>query len=268
MPRRPIAPQVAPPQVSDALQNRANSILHNRVRELEQRVNLHTGGSLLGPPTVVTGNGSYAVPDGCSILVIVAQGGGGSGGTTSRSVGSLGAAAGGGCGGQTVRFTVSPPPTDVPYSCGVGGVSNLFGSSIGTAGGDTTVKIGTTVMTARGGPAGDSVFSGGNSGAGGLPVTTPVASDRAITVSSVTMLGGLPGLITSGTVIGGAGGGSPYGTAGYNAAGDSSPAFLKINPAVGYGAGGAGSAAGTGSISVLAAGGNGSPGCVEFWPYG
>jgi trimeric autotransporter adhesin len=94
--------------------------------------------------TFTNGPGTWTVPAGVTKIVVEAWGAGGGGG----NIGG-----GGGGGYVKARFTVAPGD-NISYTIGVGGAG--MSSSVGVAGGASTVSVGSYTVTANGGSGGSS----------------------------------------------------------------------------------------------------------------
>lgn len=169
-------------------------------------------------------SGTWHVPDNAGSCDFVLWGGGGGGkGGTALSFGG-----GGGGGGEKNVFTVDMTPyrgTDITITVGIGGAGRAYNTAgTGTAGGDTSITIGGTTYTAKGG-LGGGIGTGRIGGTGGTGGSNGTRTNGVTGADAVNSAG-------SAGADGGAGGGSG-------------------------GAGGAGGAAGAGSPGSAPGGGGG-----------
>lgn len=224
--------------------------------------------------TVMTVDGSYAVPSWARTLRIIAIGGGGGGGSgQSGAVGTLRWPGGGGGGGGRAEdvFETADLAAMLSVTIGIGGAGATGGSGAGAngaAGGDTSVTSGSEVLILAGGGvggrAGTTSSSSGVGGEGGGSTGTANAGGTASANAALT-----PGANARGDAPGGggAGGGVETGNAnrlggrgghGYVAAGPSKQATGGAAGAAGGAAGADGASKGW-SRGVGAGGGGGGP---------
>lgn len=207
---------------------------------------------------LLTAGGSWSPPDWARILAVTAVGGGGGGGDGGSGASGLRPGGGGGGGGglSTALWRTVDLPGALTVGIGAGGAA-------GAVGGDTTiVSAGATLLTARGGAAGQGGITGGAGGAGGAG-----------------LFGGNPGGMTSATAEGdpgasslapaapgGGGAGGSLDAAGTAwGGGDGGTGGLLACPALG-GSGGAASAGTAGSappVPVSVSGGGGGGGAAS-----
>lgn len=261
MPLRPLPPGQQLPQVpGDSTQNRANDILHNRIKALEDRTRESSAvpGRWLNRQTF-TASGIYVPTPGTNrALVRMCGGGGGAGGAS--TAGGAGSSGGGGS-ATGLEFVLSGSSvaagTVAIGSAGTGGTSG----GAGGAGGDTVLTIGSTTYTSKGGAGGGggtqagavgSAFGGGTQ-AGSTAVGVQFGSRGQAGLVLDNGVGGIP--VSAG--------GGPCGPLG---AGGTPMLFSNSTPSApgGYGGGGGGVFT-TGGTSV--AGGPGAPGVVVIDEY-
>ena len=157
--------------------------------------------------TVLTSNGSYAVPSWARTIEAVAIGGGGGGG--GGAFGASGSRFGGGGGGAGgVSRGVWPADMlaeGLVVSVGAGGAGGV--ATAGDAGGDSAVHLGSTAILIAsgggGGAAGDADSGAGGPGGAGVPASNGGGA------SSVTSTGDAGGSLQRPDGPGGGGGGGP-----------------------------------------------------------
>lgn len=154
--------------------------------------------------------------------------GGGGGGSGFSATGASAAGGGGGAGG-ILYVTGLTPSTSYTVSIGGGGSGGSGAGGAGGNGGSTTITIGATTYTARGGSGVTTTGStNANGGAGGT------ASNFTINITGHQG----EGADNNNPSTGGAGGDSPWG---WGLGGASLGAGGNGNPATGFGGGGGGS---------------------------
>ena len=194
-------------------------------------------------PTELTSSGTYTVPTGVTLLMVICVGGGGSGGdqySPNLSGGSSGCVR---CG-----FVTTTGGASISYTIGAGGTG---GTPLGSGGND----------------GGDTVFDGSITGKGGRGGgKDPRVSQGAVNLGGA---GGKEG--EQRMVIGGTGGNA--GTYGGGGGGAGVPWFLRTsslgnggNGGGGTGAGGNATGRGAGGGSGVLGGGNGSGGIIFVLP--
>ncbi len=205
--------------------------------------------------TQVTAGGAYVPPDWARVVTVVALGGGGGGG--SGAFGASGVRPGGGGGGggglSGATWRVEDLPGGVSIAIGAGG-------SGASAGGDTVITCGgVTLLTAKGGAAGEGGAGGGAGGASGAGVSG--GNPGGATSTTATASSGAALDCPAGPGGGGGGGGvDAGGTA--RAGGAGGVGGLLTCPGVG-GAGGSGASGSAGSApasAVSTSGGGGGGG--------
>ncbi len=210
-----------------------------------------------------TTSGSFTTGAGTTYLAYELWGGGGAGG----GVTAANSGGGGGAGGCYVCGVIACSPSTT-YSYVVGAVRNGVSGADGPTGNDTTLTIGSTVLTAKGGAGGVK-----DNGAGGVGSTTGCIGDTA-------RAGGSGG---TGDATHGASGGSPAGStaAGNPGSVSASAANVPVTPfatssssggtrttasggsnAAPYGGGAGGGALNTGAANR--AGGNSGAGYIRI----
>lgn len=183
----------------------------------------------------IAGTYSWHCPADCTSidLTLWAGGGGGKGGT------ALSFGGGGGGGGEKRVITNVPvtPGTDYTLTVGAGGAGRAYNTAgTGVAGGDSTITIGATTYTAKGGLGGGIGTgriggTGGTGGSGGTGTNGVTGSDAVNSAGSAGAnggagggsggaggAGGATGAGSVGTAPGGGGGGGKGNTAGANGA--------------------------------------------------
>ena len=149
---------------------------------------------------ILTGSGSYTLPNtsGTTVKILVIGGGGGGGGGSGRTSysGYFTGGAGGGAGGNALyTLTVTPGTSNtISYSCGGGGAGGNIKDGVytdapppwdGSAGGTTTATFGGTVAQSTGGGGGGRTdYSPGPAGTAGTASVgtqqiTPIAGSQA-----------------------------------------------------------------------------------------
>lgn len=193
----------------------------------------------IAQPEILTGSGTWTVPDGVTAFKVTVVGAGGAGGSADTSSPSTpNAAGGGGAGGIAVKWYINVSPGD-SYSYAAAPATTASGADGGSSTFDTvTANGGTGGIDANG----DSVFTlSGNGGS---------ASGGDINAS-----GGAGWHANQNPFASGAGASCPYGVGGFFRTGLDADGV----DASGYGAGGGGA---TNSGSTLDPGGNGAPGVI------
>lgn len=255
MPRRPVAPSQQLPQVpGDSTQNRANDILDNRLRALEDRSREPSpvrSGYYLGR-RVLTASGVYTPTAGATRAVVRMCGGGGGGGGAQGGP-NLGGSAGGGS-GVTIEFVLTGDAVGPgTVSIGAGGAGGTSAPTDGAAGGPTTLRIGSTTYVAAGGTGGGGMVNTvGPSDA--VPGTGGSGSTSGPGIVFTSFWGGR-GFVVGGGQFPGVGASSLFGTGG-------SIVGMNVLPS-GYGSGGGGNA----GFGAGSAGQAGAPGVVIIDEY-
>lgn len=204
-----------------------------------------------------TSSGSFIVPEGVFTIWVsgCAAGGGGGSSLATNSSSFVTGGSGGGAGQPVIRFPITVTPGQViPVTIGTGGTGATAATNNATAGGNTQLGVGGSLLNLIGGSPGN--LSGGGAsfpsnfggpvGGVGYPAGSPAQDTSSYTATTAS--GG----------SGGQGASGPFGQAGpagRGADGSSPPAVAGF----GYGAGGSG-AGGAYSSSVSAAGGTGAAG--------
>lgn len=208
-------------------------------------------------PTVVilTGSGTWNLPDdwypvGATVEAI-GGGGGGGGGTQGSGIAGRGGGGGGGAGAYTKYAGLDVPVgTPLSYVCGAGGAAGAANGN-GGAGGDTTFG---GVLTAKGGGAGLAGITGGSGGAGGQA--------SACDPPTPALSGGSGGNGGDHITTNGGGGGGGGGAAGPSAAGQNGNTGINGGGSGANGGAGDGGLGGAGGVPVSGPGGqiDGGPG--------
>ncbi len=204
---------------------------------------------------LLTAGGAWSPPDWARTLSVMAVGGGGGGGAGAFGASGLRSGGGGGGGGglSTALWRTADLPAGLTLTVGAGGAG-------GAAGGDTTITSGgVTLLTARGGLAGQSGASGGAGGSGGPGLLG--GNDGGATAPSATGGAGQASAAPGAPGGGGAGGSLEAGGTARNG-GDGGTGGLLSCPAPG-GAGGSASAGSAGAappVAVSISGGGGGGG--------
>ena len=205
------------------------------------------------------GTNSFVVPVGVTSISAVAVGGGGGG---AGAMFDIGPGAGGGGGGLSYgTFTVTPGET-ITIIVGDGGSGGTFGSGYnGSAGGNSQVKRGSTVLLQGGGGGGTvdySAYNPSDPGSGG----TSTGTERDGGGSGGD--GGGPYGYSAGQKSGGGGGAGGYSGNGGEGGAESSGVYVATAGSGGGGGGGGCDTSGTGNngggVGILGAGSNGSAG--------
>jgi len=201
-------------------------------------------GRLIEAPQILTANGTYTTPVGCTSIYVELVGGGGGGAVGSVTTNNRGGG-GGGAGAYAAAYFSVTGNTSYTYAIGLGGGS-------AAAGGNTTFTVGATTVTAGGGAVGGAVGGTSTPGAGGAGGTA--------TNGDINARGGSggAGTVISGTTLnaaGGQGGASFFGSGGAGGLAGAGNAGLPF----GSGGGGSGNAAG--------AGGSGANGVIRVWEF-
>ena len=210
-------------------------------------------GTLLGPPLVLTGTGTYTPSAGAAaIYVVLIGGGGGSGGAQFTSVGS--ASGGSAAGGMCMKY-ITPLAASYAFSCGVGGGGGTAGPNDGSPGGVTSFSgTGIATLQAEGG--------GPSQGVGdGHPIGASASTGNGSSSNgdiNLPQRPGTPGICINGYMLSGNGGSNPY-AVGFAGVGYVTPGI----PGTGFGAGASGALAGDTSVP----GGEGSDGAILVWEY-
>lgn len=181
---------------------------------------------------VFTSAGTWIKRPGAKVVKGMILGAGAGGASGSVNVDSQ-LAQGGGGGSGAARTEFELDATTMPASCavtvgypGTGGAASSGGFNNGSAGGSSSVYIGSALYSARGGNAGsgpagpsgvDGLFSGGTGGAGGGATNRNGAAGRgSITTGTGSTGGGGPGAGGGGALLAdnseGQGGGAAYST--------------------------------------------------------
>ena len=206
-----------------------------------------------------TSSSTYTTPAGCNKIFVRMVGGGAGGGGADGGSSQAGVGGGGGAGGYLEKLIAVSPSTGYTYQCGALGNGGTAGNNQGSAGSDTTLYIGATTLTAKGGLSGGGSMSAGTT----VAVATAGSGSALPTNGDVNIQGqlGHHGYRLSGTqVIAGKGGDTIFGRGGYGATSMQGAGAA----AGGYGAGGGGAASTT---TTDTAGGNGSPGLIIIMEY-
>jgi hypothetical protein len=205
---------------------------------------------------VITATGTYTPTPGANRALVRMVGGGGGGGGIANSSSAQAAVAGGGAGGAYFEKFIDPgtyPLVGGTATVGAAGAGGLNTGAAGSAGGDTSIVIGGTTYTAKGGPGGafQASIATAACALGGGFATGSTAGDF-----SPSQDPGAPGVaILAAVGFSGAGGSSPFGAGGNGLA-----ASGAGNAGQGKGAGGGGAlslnaggaaAGGAGTIGVL-----------------
>jgi hypothetical protein len=206
---------------------------------------------------VFTANGTYIPNPAMAACMIECVGGGSGGNAAAAAANYYATGGGGGSGGYSRKYaTAAMIGSSQPVTVGAGGVGGIAASTLGAAGGDTSVG---TLCIARGSPAsnlGSPSGSGYNCGPGGPPG-----------VGDVTVAGnpGTPGGASPGgtTTVFGVGGASVFGGAGA-AQPYSAGANLPGLPGRNYGGGGGGASSYNSVVVQGVAGGNGVVVITEY----
>ncbi|WP_309629619.1 DUF2793 domain-containing protein [Brevundimonas sp.] len=224
----------------------------------------------------LTTGGDFTAPAWARLLIVTALGGGGGGGAGASGVSGVRQGGGGGGGGGLSQaiWRVEDLPGDLTVALGAGGPS-------GASGGDTMItSSGVTLLTARGGGAGQDGASGGaggsagpgviggNGGGGGSATATAGPGQSLICAGAPGGGGGGGGLDASGVARAGGAGGpggalacpGAGGAGGILAAGSAGSSPASIHAAAGGGGGGAGAVASGAGPTGGAGGGYGAGG--------
>lgn len=173
------------------------------------------------------------------ITVVGAGGGGGGGNTTGWS------AAGGGGGAAAIYYTTLTANTAYTYAIGAGGAGGAGGgTNDGSLGGDSSITIGATTVTAHGG----SIGKGSSNAANGINQSGTSATNGTINIQGTPGQGGF-GDGTGSHSGGGNGGNSIMGAGGYGTTSGGG------GNGGNYGGGGGGGGGNNG-------GGSGAQGCI------
>lgn len=183
-------------------------------------------------------------------------GGGGGGGCTSVAAAAAFAGGGGG-GGYMEKTVVVAPATAYAYVIGAAGAGNSGAG--GGNGGDSTVTVGGTTYTAKGGTGAAAAtasvaLTADAGGAGGV-----VGTNGDINVPGISGEPGLTLLVAGPVGVSGAGGSGPYGAGGIGVT-----AVGVGSAGTGNGSGGGGAATGA---STVRTGGVGTVGLIIFDEY-
>ena len=202
----------------------------------------------------LTTDGDFTPPDWARLLIVTALGGGGGGGAGASGAGGVRQGGGGGGGGGLSRaiWRVEDLPGDLTVTLGAGGGS-------GASGGDTTIAAaGVTLLTARGGGAGQSGALGGAGGAAGSGLSGGNGGGAASTIATA----GEGQSLTCAAAPGGGGGGGGLDAANVARAGGAGGLGGALACPGEGGAGGVSAAGSAGSspATVLAAAGGGGGG--------
>ncbi|CNI32897.1 tail fiber repeat 2-containing protein [Yersinia frederiksenii] len=204
-----------------------------------------------------TSSGSFIVPEGVFTIWVsgCAAGGGGGSSLSTNSSSFVTGGSGGGAGQPVIRFPITVTPGQViPVTIGIGGTGATAATNNATAGGNTQLGVGGSLLnliggspgTLSGGGASFPSNFGGPAGGVGYPAGSPAQDTSSYTATTAS--GG----------SGGQGASGPFGQAGpagRGASGGSQPAGAGF----GYGAGGSG-AGGAYVSPVTAAGATGASG--------
>lgn len=169
------------------------------------------------PAIVLSGTGTWTVPDGVTSAGIVIVGGGGGGGGT--QVDSWLAGGGGGGGVVSLSSYALTPGASIEYSVGAGGSGALDNTGTSGADGDGSVFNG---ITALGGGGGGGASNNGRDGGSGGGAGSPGTQSAGIALQPGSADGGAGfagGASTSSANSYGGGGGGGSSVAGQNAAG-------------------------------------------------
>lgn len=185
----------------------------------------------------------------------VAGGGGGAGNTSVAA--SAGAGGGGGGGGFMDILVAVAPSTAYTYAIGAAGAANSGAS--GGNGGDTTLTVGATTYTAKGGTgattvANNTTVTAAAGGAGGV-----VGTNADINASGWPGEPGIVLIVATPILASGNGGSCLYGAGGLGLT-----AAGAGNAGTGNGSGGSGAATGA---SAARSGGAGTVGLIQFDEY-
>lgn len=226
-------------------------------------------GRLISITTLNTaGSSAYAVPDGCTLLVVdvVGSGGGGAGASVAAAAHVPGGGAGGG-GGAYTRGTVSPPATSYTVVVGAGGAGGVSAAS-GIAGGNTSFGALFVANGGGGGLTGTNPVSG-EVGNIALPAAAAIVANAGAVIATKGQVGGYGLFQNRGFAAGGTGGGSPFGAGGVGGYVTNDTDGAQ-NGTIGAGPGGGGGGAGvySNANAQVANGGNGADGLVIIYAYG
>lgn len=215
-------------------------------------------GRFLKRTVILNGTTSFTTTTQTNSIIARGQAAGGGGGGIATATSAGGGGGGGSAGGYWEKNVAVTPNT--AYTCAVGakGTGGSAGANNGTAGGDTTLTVGATTYTAKGGPGGI-----GATAVNGVSINLGGAGPAISTNGDVNGGGepGAPGMGLSATVVkSGQGGTSAFGGAGASAKTQGAGAA-----AIGFGSGGAGACLINGGASV--AGGNGGDGVLIIDEY-
>ncbi len=218
------------------------------------------GRLLRAPQSKTTGTAAaYTPASNTKMVTAYVWGGGGGGGGASSAAVSAAVGAGGNAGGYAEKSYDVSLGQVLTYTVGALGAGGANTGGNGTAGGDSTVTDGTTLVTARGG-------AGGTGQTAGVTLAYVGASTGVLSTNGDVNGASVPGegaCRDSGTVgVSGAGANSfgvGVGGIGLIAAGAG-------NPGIGYGAGGGGACVLNGSSAAV--GGAGVGGIIIFYDIG
>lgn len=211
--------------------------------------------------TVLTSGTSatYTVPAGITRIKARVQGAGGGGGGADQAAAAVGSASGGCCGAYAEkRHTVVAGQT-FTYTIGALGGGGTAGNNAGTAGGDTKWDEGGTVVTAPGGPGGSSMANGTTVAATGFTAAMSNATNGDVNVP--TCPGGRGWRFSVTIIFAGNGADGKLGSGGIAGISSATPPTAGL----GYGAGGGGANAFSGTADV--AGADGAPGVIIVEEY-
>lgn len=180
-----------------------------------------------------SGSFNFVVPAGVVKLDVACWGAGGGGGFTAAGAGVHGG--GGGAGGGAHKIWTVNPGDTLTVVVGGGGAGVPGGTltdTDGGAGADSTVTLGGTTITGKGGFGGKSATNGSVGGAGGIANNGDVNIEGGVGTSGITGRGGAGGSngITgsSPATTGFGGGGGGYGGGGTGAAAAGRDGFVWI----------------------------------------
>lgn len=210
--------------------------------------------------TILTAGTSFTTQMAATAMFVrMVAGGGGGGGVAANAAGNGTVGGGGSAGGYAEKTFVVTPNTAYAYAIGAAGAAGASAGGTGGTGGDTTITVGATTVTTKGGLGGTFLATGTVAAyaLGGAPPAVSTNGD----VNSSGEAGRCGGLIAAGA--GGASGGGGSGQFGAGGAERKTSGAGSVG--IGFGAGGSGAL--SLASGAAAAGGAGTAGLICIDEY-